>query len=546
MIAELDPAALPALATLVTATVFSTTFLTTRVHRERGRATDRALKLDELIASSRREGKPLDADWFEDQQLTLEETLHDKLALLVIGMNTALATAVVTLAVAFGLSAGTDWGRPQGWALLAFAGTAVLVLLVGAVDVLSVRSDVRRRLGDTPMGQVVLADRMFRRLTTRRSARPEELGAARVAAVAAVRASHGLFGQAWAVLGEIELVNLRRPSEPDHLLRAGRAFDRAIEVGPATSGMWAARAFVHEQFGEFEKATVAWLRALELYSGAAIAELRPDDPSIEDVRSLARVAAEDKGAYGWRFRPGRPETFANALEQLPALDLRARATGELLARAAVTHSDVADVAVRGLREWLDQVVVGPGGWLLAQQFANQLATGTDAPAVRSFLTEYQADKGPIGLARAAEQERHDRAKAEFEEFQQRSAERQREMERILRESEREQEESAAEWEVAEQRRKRIERGEGTDEDRAWEEQTIEEALAITPEQSARERADAEAEWKRFQSERAAFEVKMRIQDAELARLRQEMDRRARMAAGRATAEDMAREVSRGT
>jgi hypothetical protein len=120
----LKPVALPSIATLVSATVFSTAFLTTRVHRERGRAIDCALKLDELLARSREEKKPLDADWFDEQRETLEATLRDRLDFLVLGMNVALAAATVTLGVAFGRDANTDWTTAQGWGLLAFMNSA--------------------------------------------------------------------------------------------------------------------------------------------------------------------------------------------------------------------------------------------------------------------------------------------------------------------------------------------------------------------------------------------------------------------------------------
>jgi len=99
---SLDSATLPTLAMLVGAAVFSTTFLTTRVHRERaGRAIDRALKLDELIAEAREEERPLDGDWFDEQREALEATLRDRVGLSCSLMNTALAAATVTLAIAF-------------------------------------------------------------------------------------------------------------------------------------------------------------------------------------------------------------------------------------------------------------------------------------------------------------------------------------------------------------------------------------------------------------------------------------------------------------
>jgi hypothetical protein len=76
---QLDPVAVSTLGSLVSATVFATTFLTTRVHRERGRAIDRALKIDEAVSEAARKRQPVDADWFDEQGEVLDETLNDRL-----------------------------------------------------------------------------------------------------------------------------------------------------------------------------------------------------------------------------------------------------------------------------------------------------------------------------------------------------------------------------------------------------------------------------------------------------------------------------------
>jgi hypothetical protein len=72
---RLDPAAGPTLAALVTAAVFSTTFLSTRLHRERVRALDRALEIDESVAAARRGETTFDVDTLEEQRRVLQDAL---------------------------------------------------------------------------------------------------------------------------------------------------------------------------------------------------------------------------------------------------------------------------------------------------------------------------------------------------------------------------------------------------------------------------------------------------------------------------------------
>jgi hypothetical protein len=547
LMAELNPVALPTLSTLVGATVFSTTFLINRVHRERGRAIDRALELQGEFAGARRKAEPVDVDWFDGQQEAIEETLDDQLALLALGMNAILAGAVVALVVAFGRDAGTQWLEPQGWGLIAFAASAVLIFLVGTVDVLRVQSDLRRRLSETAAGQCAIAEARVRRLAGREGGSRKEFAAARKAAADAVRASNGSYAPAWAMLGYVELASLAEPSEPDHLLRAGTAFDRAIKVGPETAPVWAARAVVFEEFGDFDSAAGAWIGALELYSKASETDVRPES-IVSDGRTRERVTGRTLGGtYGWLFRPGHPETLAAALKRLPSLGAHTFFTAELLARAADRYPDRAELAATGLREWLDRLIAEPAGWRVAELQARQLARTTDAGAVNRMVGDYLSQDGPVARQQAEENDRERRMGEALAEATARQAELEAELKekasRIIEDFERQREEQRAFIQEAQEksdRIKRVRRGEATEEDLAWRERVIEEVIdkarATDTEQLV---AEAQADARKARERHAEFEERARIWDEQREQMRADLERRLRLRAGRATREDLA-------
>ncbi|MFF5078358.1 hypothetical protein ACFY36_15010 [Actinoplanes sp. NPDC000266] len=447
----LSPVAMPTLSTLVAATVFSTTFLTTRVHRESGRAVDRALKLDELLATARRDGKPLDADWFDEQRAVLEGSRYDRLATLVLAMNAVLALAAAGLAVAFGLDAVTEWDTPQGWALIAFGGVALLVLVVGAVDVLRVRRALVRRLSETTTGQLAEADRAVRRLVAGRRFDRRRLAKARAAAARAVRTSRGLYGPAHAWRARVELLSLADPTAPDHLLRAGRWLDRAIEAGPPSAPILAARAHVHEEFGadhlaegdqaraaaEFELAAKAWCQCVELYFRARDedpGDERPRDERPRDERprderrgdrrgeegAADRVTGDRGGVHGWLHRPRRPEPLAAALDRLPVGTGPALITARMLARAAAEHPDRGDVAVRALGGWLHRLLRDFGE--LPTQLAGREILGS---------TTYEPARELVRQVRAEVEEQTRRAREELDRLYESAARRQRELDRMI-------------------------------------------------------------------------------------------------------------------
>jgi hypothetical protein len=533
---------MPTLSTLVAATVFSTTFLTTRVHRESGRAVDRALKLDELLATARRDKEPLDADWFDEQRTVLEGTRYDRLADLVLGMNVVIALAAASLAVAFGVDARTEWDTPQGWGLIAFGGIAVLVLVlvVGAVDVLRVRSVLVRRLSETTMGQLAVADRALRRLGAKKIS-DRKMAAARAAAARAVQTSRGLYGPAHAWRARVELLSLAAPTAPDHLLKASRWLDRAIEAGPPTAATYAAKACVHESFGvdeqedgnpdraaaEFGLATDAWCHAVELYFRA-----RQDDEETLDPRMRERMTGDRGGLYGWLHRPRRPEPLAAALDRLPTGTGPALITARLLAQAAGKYPESEDVAVRALRGWLDRLLHDFGGVAAQRAIREVLETSTYEPARE--LAQQVVAEAEEGVQRAID---------DLDRLQESVVEQQRDLDQMaVRSGEsaeaRSREESA--------RLARLENGQATAEDLAWEQRMIAETvdLASSPETPAvleREVRDMQEGEARAEARRRRSEERRRAV-AEQAQVAAAMARRLqRRRAGRATEADLAEE-----
>ncbi|WP_097328356.1 hypothetical protein [Paractinoplanes atraurantiacus] len=512
----LSPVAMPTLSTLVAATVFSTTFLTTRVHRENERAVDHALALDALLATARRDQKPLDAEWFDEQRTVFQGARHDRLADLVLGLNVVIASAAAGLAVAFGVESATDWGSPQGWALVALGGVAVLVLGVGGVDVLRARRVLARRLSETTMGQLAVSERAVRRLAAGKSFDRRRLARARAATARAVHTSRGLYGPAHAWRAEVELLALAHPTAPDHLVKAGRWLDRAIAAGPPTAAVLAAKAYVHEEFGAghlaegdtggaaaaFELAAEAWCQSAELH-----------------FRASERMTGERGDVYDRQHRPRRPETLAAALDRLPIGTGPALITARLLAQAAAEHPDRGDVAVRALGGWLHRLLRDFG------EMPTQLAG-------RQILdsTTYEPARELVEQVRAEVEEQTRRAREELDRLYESAAQRQRELDRMIA-HDRERDETRSAEELA--RQSRLERGVGSPEDLAWQEQTIAE---IT---SPRTLADVERDSQEMREAKKQAEAgRRRVQERgrEVAAAAHRLQRRQ---AGRATEADLA-------
>ena len=278
-------------------------------------------------------------------------------------------------------------------------------------------------------------------------------------------------------------------------------------------------------------------RALELYSKASETDIRPDAGVVSDSRTRERITGQAPGgAYGWLFRPGRPETLAQALKRLPSLGAHAFFTAGLLAEASAKYPNGAELAATGLRDWLDKLIAEPAGWRVAKMQARQLARTTDAAAVSEMLTDYLSQDGPVAREQAKEEDRDRRIAEALTELAARQADLKEEGARISEDHRQRQEEQLALMREAEERFERIRLGEATEEDLAWQEQITDEVLALDPQELL---AEAEADLTKTRERRAAFEERMRVRDVELERMRADIERQLRLRTGRATVEDLA-------
>lgn len=418
---SIAPEVAQTLTALSTATVFSVGFLSARVHRERGRAIDRVLKLDDQIASAVRDNKPLDADWFDDQVEALEWSLKDRLDWPVLGLNLALGFGVIGLAVGFGLTGDVSWSGSQGVLLVAFAVSAFAVITIGTLDVMLARRDVKRHYEATTVGQMNLADSLLRRAAKRPGPTSKQLKQLSDTAESAVRSGHGLYGPAWAMLGYAHLLSMERPSSrrPD-LLSAEQALERAIELGPETAPMRAALARVYEWRGDNKLAAANWVRASWIYH-EAVRPLAYLDQTATPRRARERARGSSplrEGPYSWRFMPETPFTLSLALDQLPPR----RSVAGFTAQKIVTQSSsfpqsdkerIKESLIRWLESWIQ-----PGIWEAAENMAAWLLTLQGSPEVLAAIEEFRsAERGPIGQAKAAYQANREKEQKEHAEWQ---------------------------------------------------------------------------------------------------------------------------------
>lgn len=281
--------------------MFSTTFLSGRVNREAGRALDRALKVGDSLAERHAKAHE-DTDVSSlagslDQQVEIiERALADPFALVLVGMNAVLAIAVVALAFVFGSHADVSLlpptSAPAGWALLGFAGTAVLVVSVGTIDALAARREFRQQYEQTPIGSLVLARRAMERAV--RSSPPEEVEVANARRFAeqAVARTGQLFAHGWATLGYVDLLALAAPRpSPTTLLHADECLRNAIRIGPSTAPMWAAWAVVAEFSRDEDAAVGRWLQAVELLVANVRIPSAPSFLAIEASNPASWLAA---------------------------------------------------------------------------------------------------------------------------------------------------------------------------------------------------------------------------------------------------------------
>ncbi|MEP7369824.1 MAG: hypothetical protein ABI662_09230 [Dermatophilaceae bacterium] len=540
--ASMAPEAAQTLGALTTATVFSAGFLSTRVHRERGRAIDRVTKLDEQVATAIRGKEPLDANWFDGQVEALNWSLRDGLDRLVLGLNIALGVGVIGLAGAAGVTGEVAWGASQGVLLIAYAVTAFAVITIGTLDVVLARREVKRRYGTTAVGQMNQADSLMpiaiRHPTSKKSKQLRDTGEL------AVRYSHGLYGPAWAILGYAHLLSMTTPGYGvPHLLFAERALERAVGLGPETAPMRAALAAVYEVRGDYERAAANWVRALWIYH-EAVRPLAYADESVAPrpvqlrASGFGRLPQEGvpslEGPYSWRFAPGMPLTLSLALDQLPPYRSAALLTAEMVMRKSSSFPDSNETVIESLVRWLE-CWMQPEVWQLADARATALLKIEGAPEVLAAIAKFRSPEGQIGQARQSAESAQSARDAKVAEILERSHSNQEKMGYIIQNMKG----SEARILEDEDRIKRLGAGQGTAEDLEWEQRAIDEALKeATPEEIARQRADIERQQQRMAKQKATGKRK-RMDDEEWSRTKANLHRSSRLSQGLATEEDLA-------
>jgi hypothetical protein len=403
VVAALVTAALPTLAMLVSAAVFSTTFLTGRVHRERGRALDRALDIDDRLAEVRRRSRTdrdviaLGPEDLSEQATVLRRTLADKLDLVVLVMNAVIVLGVIALAVLFGVDGHVALSEPDGWALIAFPTTAALVVGVGAFDVLNARRQLRQRVSDTVLGRTALAGDALRRAARAKSIRMKAilLIEARQHGRQALRLSGGIVSLPEAMLAYVDLLEAQEVEPADRAAylyaRASEGLKRAIEQGPPTASMWAAWSFAAERLGHADMAVRGWRKAAAIATRELSAETisRATDGGDESAANFTWRDADDD-ASSWFFAPSA-SVLAAALEVLPATEPSAWFTAATMA----ARGEGAEVAA-AIATILDRLLAEEQDWRIAAQLALGIKSAARKGSEPAATVErYLAHDGPI-------------------------------------------------------------------------------------------------------------------------------------------------------
>jgi hypothetical protein len=421
--AKLDSASLAALSTLLSAVVFSQGFLSNRVHRERLRALDRVLKIDEQLAERRHalarpavagNAPSVDLDVLDQQRDVVKKALSDPLIPVVLGMNVVFAAGVVVIASAtisdFELSVRDLYASSAGRAVAAFALAAIVVATVGVADLLVARRQLEAALSGTVIGMTELAGGALVRARAGGS-RTKLLREARRHAERAV--SHS--GEHAVALAMLAYVDLEEGSSAfgnaatGAFLRGERFLRRAIEQGPATAPMWAAWSFVAEALAksddDLDQAATAWIKAADVLVGRTVPGATDGsfrhDPPLADIDVDVMLGSDRHDAFGWFFMPDGV-VLERAIRRLPGEQMAGHITSVIAARTESGSRAEVQVA-EAIRERLDEILAQAGGWLNARALA--LAVQKAAPegtAVADVAQTYLRADGPI--QRAMQQE----------------------------------------------------------------------------------------------------------------------------------------------
>lgn len=320
---DLNATGVATLGTLVTAVVFSTTLLSTRVHGTSDQSFGRSIEIGEKLAQYARSSEESGRDsydaatrskpsvagvdtaktgssaadrlamagLFDEQARVLRAPATDRLVWLILAMNVFLALFVLGLGGYFASQGGVSVLPPNSgvpsWAVLGFMVATVVVVVVGTTDVITTIGTVDHAYKDTVIGRVADASKAIeqarkqpwsRRIVTvllvksnkQEKYKDEMLARAAHDAEAAVAGVGGHSAQAWAMRAYVQLSTRelgslkKRLGSPFAVQQADDFLRQAVEIGPATAPIWAAWAYVAELWKRYEAAGYRWLKAVDL------------------------------------------------------------------------------------------------------------------------------------------------------------------------------------------------------------------------------------------------------------------------------------------
>lgn len=496
---DLNATGVATLGTLVTAVVFSTTLLSTRVHGTSDRSLGRSIEIGEKLAqyagismapvgreksetlrpgsddAQRESGRdPHDAatrskppvagvdtaktgssaadrlamaGLFYEQARVLRSAAIDRLVWLILAMNVFLALFVVGLGGYFASQGGVsvfppDSGAPS-WAVLGFMVAALVVVVVGTIDVITTIGTIDHAYTDTVIGRVTDARKAIewaneranerakkqpwsRRIVTallvksrkQEKYKNEDEALARAArdAEAAVAGVGEHSAQAWAMRAYVQLSTRELGSlvSPFAVQQADGFLRQAVEIGPATAPIWAAWAYVAELRERDEAAGCRWLEAVGLIARHAnipypksfglgdnqLLYWTTQASTVEPISGAEQqqlTGVTTQRAYAWAFKPHRVKTFAYAVDKLTVDDGRMLFAATQLARAAASWNE----------DDVNQAVSALEG-AFAKSSSPDQAVGTVASAIAQDVAT------PVKIRRVAERVKAENDRAQNE------------------------------------------------------------------------------------------------------------------------------------
>lgn len=435
--AQLVPSALPTLGTVLSAAVFSTTFLSGRVHRERGRALDRAHEIDDRLLRNDRDSGSIEGSTLDEQYEALRGALRDRFVLPLVALNVLLMVAAVGLSLSFAAQAGElnlhILETADGWSLSVLLFTVTVVVTVGVVDIVATRHELNRRIDNTVVGQLATAHRLIIHLKKldRLSKQRKELQRATEYAERAVVTSRGKVTQAWATLGYAQLLSARAAdadSDTFESRKMGQEAEanlrRAADESPNDLTIALALVAAISEYNALESMKEAediWLHALDQLSQAYF-----ESPTIQRLRErkMMITAAGSLDMYrGFVLVSNSELLYVKIVNRLPNDDWRVwfalREIARLLSRKSNRKPWDADFVVTHTRAFLDEQLrraqEGPWSPFIDNTLQELKSLGSSVIELQALVEEYTRADGPVELARKAhersfqaERERHRR------------------------------------------------------------------------------------------------------------------------------------------